>query len=113
MTDTQYAAFPHLKTELLDSGVLVITFDGPGLNAVGIELHGEIADIWPVVDRDPRVKAVVVQGAGKGFSSGGSFELLDAMTNDYAVRTRVLREARDLVRNLIDCSKPIISAIHG
>ena len=29
------------------------------------------------------------------------------------MRTRVLREARDLVHNVIDCSKPIVSAIHG
>ena len=32
---------------------------------------------------------------------------------DFAVRTRVLREARDLVHNVIDCSKPVVSAIHG
>ena len=35
------------------------------------------------------------------------------MIGDYAVRTRVLREARDLVYNVIHCSKPIVSAIHG
>ena len=35
------------------------------------------------------------------------------MTNDYAVRTRVMREARDLVLNVINCSKPIVSAMHG
>ena len=28
-------------------------------------------------------------------------------------RTRILREARDLVFNVINCSKPIVSAIHG
>jgi enoyl-CoA hydratase len=35
------------------------------------------------------------------------------MTNDYAARTRVMREARDIVLNVINCSKPIVSAIHG
>ena len=35
------------------------------------------------------------------------------MNRDYAARIRVLREARDLVFNIIDCSKPIVSAIHG
>ncbi|BCB88611.1 enoyl-CoA hydratase/isomerase family protein [Phytohabitans suffuscus] len=112
MTDP-YDAFPHLTTERIPSGVLRVTLDGPGLNSVGLELHREIADIWTVIDRDPEVRAVVIQGAGKGFSSGGSFELLDQMVRDYAVRTRVMREARDLVLNVINCSKPIISAIHG
>ena len=35
------------------------------------------------------------------------------MSHDYAVRTRVMREARDLVFNVINCSKPIVSAMHG
>ena len=55
----------------------------------------------------------IIQGAGKGFSAGGSFDLLDQMVGDYAARTRVMREARDLVYNVINCSKPIVSAIHG
>ena len=57
--------------------------------------------------------ALILQGAGKAFSAGGSFELIDEIVNDYAVRTRVMREARDLVFNVINCSKPIVSAIHG
>ena len=36
-----------------------------------------------------------------------------SLVGDYGVRTRVLREARDLVRNVIECSKPIVSAMHG
>ena len=35
------------------------------------------------------------------------------MVDDPAVRTRVMREARDLVYNVINCSKPVVSAIHG
>ena len=59
------------------------------------------------------VRVALVRGAGTAFSAGGSFELIEAMTDDFAVRTKVLREARDLVHHLIDCSKPIVSAIHG
>jgi hypothetical protein len=55
----------------------------------------------------------LLAGAGKGFSSGGSFELLDAMTEDYGTALEVLREARDLVNNVINCSKPIVSAMWG
>ena len=72
-----------------------------------------LADVWLAVDRDPAVRVAVIQGAGRGFSSGGSFELLDSITTDYAARTRTLREARDIVNNVINCSKPIVSAIHG
>jgi enoyl-CoA hydratase len=109
----RYEAFPHLTFDRPDDGVLRITLDGPGLNAVDHDVHRELADVWLAVDRDPDVNVAVLQGAGTGFSAGGSFELLDDLMSDYAVRLRVMREARDLVFNVINCAKPIVSAIHG
>jgi enoyl-CoA hydratase len=109
----RYAAFPSLTFERPADKVLKVVLDGPNLNAVGPDTHQELADVWLAVDRDPDVHVALLAGAGKGFSAGGSFELIDAITSDYAVRTRVMREARDLVLNVINCSKPIVSAIHG
>ena len=109
----RYDAFPHLRFDRPAVGVLRITLDGPGLNAVDHHVHRELADVWLAVDRDPETNVAVIQGAGKAFSAGGSFELLDDMMSDYAVRTRVMREARDLVFNVINCAKPVVSAIHG
>ncbi len=63
--------------------------DGPGLNSVGPDMHRELADVWLAVDRDPDVRVAIIQGAGKGFSAGGSFELLEDMIGDYASRTSV------------------------
>ena len=112
MTDP-YDEFTGLTFDRPAAGVLRITLDGPGLNAVGIETHRQLADVWPVVDRDPQTRVALLRGAGTAFSSGGSFELIDAVISDYATRTRVMREARDLVFNVINCSKPVVSAIHG
>jgi enoyl-CoA hydratase len=112
MTD-RYSAFTSLMFERPAEGVLRIVLDAPGLNSVDAAMHRELADIWLTVDRDPDVRVAIVQGAGKAFSAGGSFDLLDDLVSDYAARTRVLREARDIVFNVINCSKPIVSAIHG
>ena len=112
MTD-DYDRFPALRIERPEDAILRIVLDGPHLNAVGPEGHTQLADIWTVIDRDPTVRAVVIQGAGKGFSAGGSFDLIESMVDDPIVRTRVMREARDLVYNVINCSKPVVSAIHG
>jgi len=108
-----YGAFPGLTLDRPTEGVLRITMDAPGLNAVSPAVHRELADIWLTVDRDPETSVALLRGAGTAFSSGGSFELLDTIMSDYATRTRVMREARDLVFNVIGCSKPIVSAIHG
>ena len=108
-----FEEFASLSFDRPADGVLRITLDAPGLNAVSLACHADLADVWPAVDRDPSVRVAIIQGAGKAFSAGGSFELLDQLTADYAARTRVLREARDIVMNVINCSKPIVSAIHG
>jgi enoyl-CoA hydratase len=108
-----YAPYPDLTFDRPSPGVLRITMDGPGLNAVDHAVHGQLAEVWRTVDRDPDTNVALLQGAGRAFSAGGSFELIDSTISDYAVRLRVLREARDLVFNVIDCSKPIVSAMHG
>jgi enoyl-CoA hydratase len=109
----RYADFPDLTFDRPSPAVLRITMDGPNLNAVGPEVHRQLADVWLAVDRDPDTNVALLQGAGKGFSAGGSFELVEGIMDDYAVRLRTMREARDLVFNVINCSKPIVSAMHG
>lgn len=111
---TDFAAeFPELTFDRPAEGVLRITLDAPGLNAVGPAAHRQLADVWVAVDRDPDVRVALLRGAGKGFSAGGSFELVGSLLDDYEARVQVMREARDLVFNVVNCSKPVVSAIHG
>lgn len=112
MTD-RYADFPSLRFDRPSAGVLRITMDGPNLNAVTREAHRELADVWLTVDRDPETNVALLCGQGRAFSSGGSFDMIEDLTTDYAFRTKIMREARDIVLNVINCSKPVVSAIHG
>ena len=108
-----YAALPDLRIDRPAPGVVRVTLDAPGLNAVSPAMHGQLAEVWRVIDRDPEARVALLQGEGRAFSAGGSFELIDSVIADEATRLRTMREARDLVVNVIDCSKPIVSAIHG
>ena len=108
---TQY---PSLRFADLGDGVLEVTMSAPGrLNAVGHEGHRELAEVWTTIDRDPDVRVAIIRGEGGVFSSGGDLDLVTDMASDFAVRVRVLREARDLVYNVINCAKPVVSAIEG
>jgi enoyl-CoA hydratase len=111
--DQRYADFGDLTIDRPAAGVLRITLDAPGLNAVSPEVHQQFADIWPVVDRDPTVRSIVLQGAGRAFSAGGSFELIEKVMGTEQGRLQTLREARDMVTNLLDLSKPVVAAVHG
>src|ERR687896_506117 len=109
-----YSSYQDLKVRGLEPGILEIVMGEEGKLAVATaNAHAEMARIWLDIDRDPDARVAILRGAGKGFSAGGDLAMVEEMTHDFAARARVWREARDLVYNMINCSKIIISAIHG
>ncbi|TAK82943.1 MAG: enoyl-CoA hydratase/isomerase family protein [Betaproteobacteria bacterium] len=109
-----YSAYQDLKVRSLEPGILEIVMGEEGRLAVATaNAHAEMARIWLDVDRDPDCRVAILRGAGKGFSAGGDLAMVEEVTRDFAVRARVWREARDLVYNMINCSKIVVSAMHG
>jgi enoyl-CoA hydratase len=109
-----YSSYKDLKIRMLEPGILDIAMGEPGkLATATANAHAEMARIWLDIDRDPECRVAILRGAGKGFSAGGDLGMVEQMTHDFAVRARVWREARDLVYNMINCSKIIVSAVHG
>ncbi|HEX2316986.1 MAG TPA: enoyl-CoA hydratase/isomerase family protein [Thermomonospora sp.] len=110
----RYGAYERLRTDWPRPGVLRVTISRPDrLNAVDATGHRGLAEIWRDADADDRVRAVLVRGEGTAFSAGGDLAMIEEMIADPAVRSRIMREARDIVYNLVNCSKPVVSAIQG
>ena len=109
-----YDEFTSLELDRPEPWILRLTLDTPGkLNAVGHEAHGHLAEIWKTIDRDDETRVVLVRGADGAFSSGGDLALVEDIARDWDTRLRVFHEARDLVYNIVGCSKPIVAAIEG
>jgi len=112
--DERYARFSRLKVDRPHPRVLRVVMNRPDkLNAADGAMHSDLTEIWRVIDTDASVNAVLLTGAGKAFSAGGDLDLVDKMMTDFDTRMRVWKEARDMVYNLINCSKPVVSAING
>jgi enoyl-CoA hydratase len=107
--------FPDLRFEGPDGdGVLQLVLDRPGRkNAVSAAMHGQLGAVWPQLEQEADVAAVLVRGADDAFSAGGDFELLQAMVNDEKVRIRTLEETRAILVNMVGFTKPVVSAING
>ena len=112
MTDN-YARYTRLRFDRPHPKVLRVTLDNGKMNTADNALHGELTEIWRDVDRDPSVNVAILTGAGKVFSAGGDFAMIQENITDFAARARQWREAKDIVYNLINCSKPIVSAMRG
>jgi enoyl-CoA hydratase len=106
--------FSSLQFMAPEGGILEIVIANKGrLNAATESMHRDLAEVWRAIDVDDAVRAVIVRGEGANFSSGGDFAMIERMIEDEATLIRVWKEASDLVYNLINCSKPVVSAIRG
>ncbi|MGO9489170.1 MAG: enoyl-CoA hydratase/isomerase family protein [Solirubrobacteraceae bacterium] len=106
--------YEHLRFERREHGVLLITIDRPErMNATNERLHSELAGVWRDLDADAETRVAVVTGAGRAFSAGGDLEMMQRMAGDYRLIAAMASEAAGLVTNMLDCEKPIISAING
>jgi enoyl-CoA hydratase len=108
------ASYQHLRLERQADGVLLITLNRPDvLNAADERMHRELASVWADVSRDAETRVAVVTGAGRAFSAGGDLAMVERQIGDYDLVTSMLAEMSDLVYNMVNCEKPIVSAING
>jgi enoyl-CoA hydratase len=109
-----YKDYQHLLFERRPNGVVLITINRPEvLNATNDRLHWELTQIWLTLDADESARVAVVTGAGRAFSAGGDLDMVDANSRDPKRLARTVREASDIVYNMINLDKPIVSAING
>lgn len=102
--------YEHIAIDQRPDGVVLATLNRPDrLNAVNGVLHGELARLPREFDADPDARVLVLTGAGRAFCAGGDFSPT-GVGNDRAI---TLEEGRQIVDHLLECSKPVISAVNG
>jgi enoyl-CoA hydratase len=110
----RYASFERLTFERPAPRVLEIVLNGVGRgNACDMQLHTEMSEVWKVVDADPDTNAAIVRGPGDAFCAGGHMDLVEDLGESFTQMTDGYRDARGIVYNMLNCSKPIVSAIRG
>jgi len=110
----RYSSYQRLRFETPAPGVLRVVMHNPeSLNSADMQMHGELGAIWRDIDADPNVSVAILTGEGKAFSAGGDFDMIEGITTDFNVRAQIWKEAKDIVYNIVNCSKPVISAMRG
>jgi enoyl-CoA hydratase len=92
-----------------------LTLNRPAkLNALSVELVEALVAAVNAAEADPRVRVIVIQGAGRAFSAGydlteeaegwvgGTTQWRALLATDIAATLRIL-----------DCPKPVIAQVHG
>lgn len=103
-----------LSLSVPGDGIVQVTICGRDrVNSLDEDDHFELARVWRDLADNAACRVIVITGEGTSFCAGGNVYMEQRIAGDYARIVRTLTEARDLVLNIVDCDKPIISAING
>lgn len=85
------------------------------LNALGVELVDDAVAALREAEADPEIRAAVLTGAGRAFSSGGDLADVGARVADGEPGPRLdtMRALHRLIVGLRDSRLPIVAAVHG
>lgn len=115
---SEYQAF---RVELVDKVAHVVINRPDKINAMNAAFWTEIIEIFRWADDTDEVRAVVLSGAGKHFSSGIDLSLLaqiggqlgkDVGRNAQTLRRKIL-ELQASFNAVDNCRKPVLAAIQG
>jgi enoyl-CoA hydratase len=96
--------------------VRIVTLNRPEYaNAVNQAMHTSFARIWDDIAEDPDARAVLLTGAGdKFFSAGGDLvQWFENFVDNPVTRRAGMRDARRIVRDMVDFPLPIVAAVNG
>jgi enoyl-CoA hydratase/carnithine racemase len=114
---TDYNRFESLQVTIDDAGIARVAINRPEtLNAVTMEVHKDLEDVWLALDQDARVKVVILTGEGRAFVAGGDLKRMaerlgTAEGNEHILS--VMPKARRLLSSIVDFHKPLIAAVNG
>ncbi len=95
-----------LSFEVSD-GIAVITLDNPPVNSLGHEMRASLLAAIERANADPAIKAMVLIGAGTGFSGGADIKEFGTP------KALAFPNLRTVVAEVEDSPKPVIAAIGG
>lgn len=100
-------------SEQLAGGVRVLTLNRPqAYNALSAPLMQAVIDALDAAHDDPACRAIVLTGAGKGFSAGHDLKEVKALETPEE-RLALFRLCADMMLKIQSVRQPVIAAVHG
>jgi enoyl-CoA hydratase len=108
--------FEHIIFEKAERLATILLNRPKKLNALSVEMQKEIVRAIGDGEADPKIRVIVIKGAGRGFSAG--YDIDPSSTVAYRQRSIVedrkrLKDVANRWLTLWDCEKPIIAQVHG
>lgn len=93
--------------------IATVTLDNPPVNAVSTRLLADLHAALDEVEKDSKIRCVILTGAGeKAFCAGGDLRE-EAQFRDPAAAKQFRDDGRRTLNRIEEFPKPIVAAIHG
>lgn len=109
-------ALPNYETIDLQrkDRLLTITLNLPdSMNAVNLQMHEELAEVFHFAAADEGSDVIVLTGAGKAFSAGGDLDHIQNNAENPYLFDNEVRLAKRIVFAMLDLDKPLVCRMNG
>ncbi|MCL5015314.1 MAG: enoyl-CoA hydratase/isomerase family protein [Firmicutes bacterium] len=97
-----------------EGSIAIITLNRPEkLNSLNPEMMELLERYVNQIEEDPQVRAVIIQGNGKAFSTGADLNAIPLDRANPITTEQFLRRWYRSINRLATCSKPSIARVHG
>ena len=113
VTASETGRAPMLLREDAGDGIVVLTLNRPdAFNALSSDLMTVLQDELDALAEDPAARAIVIEGAGRGFCAGHDLKEVRALSSIEARKTLMAQCCR-LMETVVNHPKPVIAKVHG
>ena len=97
-----------------DAELAVLTLDRPGeLNPLDHDTIHALREAFDELDRDPRIRAIAVTGAGRAFSAGGDMKKYRTLQRDPLGFPAFLTDLHGLLAAMGSAATPVVALVNG
>ena len=103
----------NIKNKQLSDGVVIVTIDEPKTyNSLSFKNLSDLLKTLQKLDKDKKVKVIILEGAGRGFSAGHNLKEVKGLKNRVKYQ-KLFNLCSKVMLQIVEGKKPVIAKVHG
>ena len=103
----------NIKIKKINNDIASIIIDEPKTyNALSFKNLNDLIKIFKQLDKDNKIKVIILEGAGKGFSAGHNLKEVKGLKKKDKYQ-KLFNLCSKLMLQIVEGRKPVIAKVHG
>ena len=103
----------YIKLKKLDDNIALVIIDEPKTyNALSFKNLNDLIKIFKQLDKDKKIKVIIIEGSGKGFSAGHNLKEVRGLKKKEKYQ-KLFNLCSKLMLQIVEGKKPVIAKVHG